>query len=262
MRAGIGPVLLFVVGAVVAQMALFGGYLDYVKPGQGPWLVAAGVVLAVLGLVGMLGEPRDDGEPAARSLHTHGPSAAAPEDIARAREERRAARLLDHRRVPRVAFLLVLPLVVALGVSPPPLGAFTAARSGAAVPAPVARRAHPPLPAADPVPLAVHDYADRAAWDAGRTLAHRTVTLTGFVTPDGDARWFLTRIVITCCAADSRSYLVAVDDGGRPPVADTWLQVTGTWVPSAPTANGAPTARIAATAVTAVPAPVEPYELP
>ena len=82
-----------------------------------------------------------------------------------------------------------------------------------------------------------------------------------FVTPHGDARWYLTRIMITCCAADSRSYLVAVDGGGRPPVANTWQRVTGTWVASPPV-DGRPTAWIAATAVTAVPAPAEPYELP
>jgi hypothetical protein len=33
----IGPVLVFVVDAVVAKLAVFGGYLDYVKPAQGPW---------------------------------------------------------------------------------------------------------------------------------------------------------------------------------------------------------------------------------
>jgi uncharacterized repeat protein (TIGR03943 family) len=161
-----------------------------------------------------------------------------------------------------VAVLLLLPLVMALGVSPPPLGAFTAARSGAAVPAPVARRDYPPLPPGDPVPLQVHDYAERAAWDAGRTLTHRTVTLTGFATPDGDSRWYLTRIVITCCAADSRSYLIAVDGGGRPPVANSWQRVTGTWVTSPPAQGGGPTARLAVTSTTPVTAPAEPYELP
>ena len=54
---------------------------------------------------------------------------------------------------------------------------------------------------------------------------------------------------------------MAVDGGGRPPVANTWQRVTGTWVASPPV-DGRPTARIAATAVTAIPAPAEPYELP
>ena len=267
MRANAGSVLLFVVGAVVLQQAVFGGYLDYVKPAQGLWLIVAGLVLVALGVVGMLtGDDQDEREESSRRarpvVHTHGPLAAPPEVIAQARRERREVARDDHHRTPGVAALLVLPLVMVLGVSPPPLGAFTAARSGAAVPAPFAHRDYPPLPAGNPTPLAVHDYAERAAWDAGRTLGGRTVTLTGFVTPDGDAHWYLSRIMITCCAADSRSYLVAIDDGGLPPVANSWQQVTGTWVGSPPAPDGGPTARLAATTVIPVATPAETYELP
>jgi uncharacterized repeat protein (TIGR03943 family) len=266
-RANAGSVLLFVVGAVVLQQAVFGGYLDYVKPAQGPWLIAAGLVLVALGVVGMLtGDALDEREESSRQarlvVHTHGPLAAAPEVIAHARRERREVARDDHYRTPGVAALLVLPLVMVLGVSPPPLGAFTAARSGAAVPAPISQRGYSPLPVGNPTPLAVHDYAERAAWDGGRTLGGRTVTLTGFVTPDGDARWYLSRIMITCCAADSRSYLVAIDGGGRPPVVNSWQQVTGTWVASPPASDGRPTARLAATTVTPAATPVETYELP
>ena len=49
--------LLFVLGAVVAQQVAFGGYLDYVKPAQGPWLLAGGLVLGAFGLVGMPAAP-------------------------------------------------------------------------------------------------------------------------------------------------------------------------------------------------------------
>ncbi len=45
-----GAVLLFVLGAVIAQQVAFGGYLDYVKPAQGPWLLAGGLVSSVIGL--------------------------------------------------------------------------------------------------------------------------------------------------------------------------------------------------------------------
>jgi small neutral amino acid transporter SnatA (MarC family) len=147
----VGSVLLFVVGAVVAQLGVFGGYLDYVKLAQGPLLIAAGLLLALLGIIGMRTDQHgddhsDDGDgrqrrPAdERRIHTHGPLAAAPEVIAAARQARREARRHDHRASPPVAVLLIIPVVMALGVSPPPLGAFTAARAGAAVPAPLARR--------------------------------------------------------------------------------------------------------------------------
>jgi hypothetical protein len=67
----VGPVLVFVVGAVVAQLGAFGGYLDYVKPAQGPLLIAAGVVLALLGIIGMLTDQHDDhGDPATTAITT------------------------------------------------------------------------------------------------------------------------------------------------------------------------------------------------
>jgi uncharacterized repeat protein (TIGR03943 family) len=258
----VGPALLLVTGFVVARLYVSGGYLDYVKPAQGPFLLAAGVVLVVLGLVGLFarGSAEEERRPVAR-IHTHGPLAAPPEVVREANRAERDARRHDHRLTPAIAVLLLLPVITALGVSPPPLGAFTAARSGAAVPSPVARRDYPPLPPG-PVELQVHDYAERAAWDAGRTLGHHTVTLTGFATPDGDKGWYLTRIVITCCAADARSYLVGIDGSARPPVANSWQRVTGTWVASPPAPDGGPTARLALTSVTAVPAPAETYELP
>ena len=262
MKLRVGPVLLFVIGTVVAELGAFGGYLAYVKPAQGPWLVVAGLLLALLGVVSTLVDGDPEPVRQAPRLHTHGPLAASPEMLAQERRDRREARRHDHRAVPAIAALLVLPLVMALGVTPSPLGAFTAGRAGATVPALLAHRDYPPLPAGDPVPLQVHDYADRAAWDGGRTLVSRTVTLVGFATPNGDSGWYLTRIVITCCAADSVSYLVAVDGGGRPPVANSWVQVTGTWVSSPPSSNSGPTAAIAATSVTRVSAPAETYELP
>lgn len=167
MKGNTGSVLMFVLGAVVLQLAVFGNYLDYVKPAQGPWLIATGLLLAGIGVVGMFTESgtsaAEESAAVRRVVHTHGPLAAAPEVIAQARQERHEAARDDHRRTPGVAALLVLPLVMALGVSPPPLGAFTAARSGAAVPAPIARRDYPPLATGGPTPLAVHDYAERAA---------------------------------------------------------------------------------------------------
>jgi len=54
-------VLLFVVGAVVAQLGGFGAYPDFVKPAQGPSLIAAGLLLAVLGVVGMFVDDHPDG---------------------------------------------------------------------------------------------------------------------------------------------------------------------------------------------------------
>lgn len=269
MRQKIAPVLLFVVGAVVLRLALFGDFLDYVKPSQGPLLIVAGALLMVCGLVGVVHDMRRDGaEPAAptarsrrATLHTHGPLRVDPAVIEQVRQKEHDHGH-DHSRTPGVAWLLMLPMFLVLLVPPPALGAYAASRAGAPVPQPLAHREYLPLPAGGPVPLAVHDYAERAAWDGGRTLVSRTVTLTGFVTPKDDGGWYLTRIMITCCAADSRSYLVEVVGSGRSPAANAWERVTGTYTPGAPTAQGGKTARITATAVTPADQPQNPYELP
>jgi hypothetical protein len=83
----IGPVLLFVIGAVVAELGAFGGYRAYVKPAQGPWLVVAGLLLALLGVVGTLVEGDPEPVQEAPRLHTHGPLAASPEMIAQDRRD-------------------------------------------------------------------------------------------------------------------------------------------------------------------------------
>lgn len=260
-----GSLLLFVIGAVVVQVVVFGHYLDYVKPSQGPLLLAAGGVLVAAGLVGVVRDLRqledDLGEttPSRPVLHTHGPLRADPETLAAAREERRH----DHTRTPAVAWLWVVPVALVLAVPPPALGAFAASRAGAPVPSPVTHRGYSPLPPSGPLTLSVHDYAERAAWDHGRTLAGRTVTLTGFATPKDDGGWYLTRVMITCCAADARSYLVEVVGSGRTPAANSWQQVTGVYAASPSPDPGRPTARIAATAPTLpVAPPTDTYELP
>jgi uncharacterized repeat protein (TIGR03943 family) len=257
--------LLFVVGSIVLRLVLFGDFRDYVKPSQGPLLLAAGVLLVGFGIAGLLQDaPHDEGQPAAprhASLRTHGPLRVDPAMIEQARRED-TQRRHDHHGTPGVAWLLVLPMLLVLVVPPPALGAYTAGRAGAPVPAPVARRVYPPLPVGGPVLLDVHDYAERAAWDKGQTLAGHVVTLTGFVSPKNADGWYLTRMVITCCAADSRSYLVDVLGSGLSPVPNSWQQVVGTYTPGEPSGNGGTTARITATSVTPVSQPQDPYELP
>lgn len=56
-------------------------------------------------------------------------------------------------------------------------------RTGTALQAPFGYAA---LPAGDPIPLSLVDYAGRAAYDHGRTLGDRQVKVTGFVALDHD----------------------------------------------------------------------------
>lgn len=252
MRRDLGAGLLVVVGLVLAVSTLSGGYLDYVRPAHRWWLLATAALLLVAGAAGLFGWARhpdpDDGPRAAR-LPTHGPLAATPEVLAAARE---ADREHGHGHRPVVGWLLVVPVLLVLLVPASPLGSWAAARQGPTVPA--TATAPGPLPPGGPLDLAVPDYAVRAAYDGGQGLADREVTLTGFVTPADDGGWYVTRTAISCCAADARNYLVAVDGAPAPP-RDAWVLVVGRWSPS-PTPG---TARLRATAVAPVPVPAAPY---
>lgn len=263
MKTDTGGVLLVLVGGVVLQVTLSGQFQNYVRTGLGPWLLVVAAALVVAGCVRVvqrLREPDDEHPPRPRGgprLHTHGPLAVAPEVVARARrQERRQRPQHDHSRVPPAAWLLCVPIFLLLVVPPPALGAFAAARGDGVIPEPVS--AFPPLPVGRPLPMGVRDYAQRAAWDDGRTLIDREVVLTGFVTPTTDGGWSVTRTVLTCCAADARSFPVRVVGDPAPRTPDTWVQVTGRFVPAGDPARR--TAAILAHDVRPVAEPAQSYE--
>jgi uncharacterized repeat protein (TIGR03943 family) len=186
-------ILLFLVGGVLLHAGVTGLYLRYVKAGLRPLVLAAGVVLVIAAVATLwYARRRPAGHPA-----------------------------------PRVSWLLVLPVFALILVSPPALGAYSAMRAGTAVTAP---RIVAPLPAGNPVRLTVIEYADRAVYDHGRSLAGRTVTLTGFVAFDPAGAPYLVRMLLNCCAADAQPVKLGLT-GGVPPVLqpDSWLEVTGTY---------------------------------
>ncbi|MEW1912981.1 TIGR03943 family protein [Kitasatospora sp. NPDC085895] len=153
---------------------------------------------------------------------------------------------------PRSAWLLTPPAAILLLFAPPALGSYTVAHDGSGT---IARRLHfSPLPDRTVVDLTLSDFTSRATWDETGTLAGRTVRLTGFAAPGTNGSWQLSRVVISCCAADAR--VVKVEVHGIPaPTADTWVTVTGIWRPS----PGRPVPALDATALTAIPAPRNPY---
>ncbi|MFF3583104.1 TIGR03943 family putative permease subunit [Streptomyces mirabilis] len=228
--------VLFLVGAAVLHAGLTDLYLRYVKAGLRPLLLAAGVVLIMAAVATVWYERRGRGETGDGDGHGH-----------------------VHRE-PRVAWLLVLPLLALILVSPPALGSYSAMHAGTALQAPLA---YPSLPATDPLPLGVVDYAGRAAYDHGRTLAHRRVEVTGFVALAKDGTPYLVRMALNCCAADAQPVKIGLT-GNIPPVLqpDTWLQVTGTYT-AKQTKDPVNDGRIPFLAVTAakpVPTPHDPYD--
>ncbi|WP_440106133.1 TIGR03943 family putative permease subunit [Streptosporangium sp. H16] len=88
-----------------------------------------------------------------------------------------------------------------------------------------------PLTGTGPVEMTVGDFIGRAWDDDKKSLTGREVKLTGFVSPaKKKGQWYVTRMQIACCAADAFPLKVAVR-GLQAPPADTWVEVTGTWIP-------------------------------
>ena len=220
MRRDLHALVLLLVGGTLLKLAASGDYVRYVKAGLRPYLIAAGVVLVVVAALSLLGRLRrgaqghsgaDGGDGhEADDGHGHGTGRG----------------WLD------VAWLLVVPMTVLLLIAPSALGSFSASRSGTALGA-APSSDFPPLPSGDPVRVSVLDYASRAVFDQGRSLTGRQITLSGFLLaqPGG---WYLTRMVITCCAADAQPVKVGLT-GSVPHglSANEWLEVTGRYTQKA-----------------------------
>ncbi|MBR8642725.1 TIGR03943 family protein [Streptomyces tuirus] len=251
-----GPAaLLALVGAAILRVSLFSDlYLRYVQAGLRPYLVVSGAVLVLLAVtVGVLartaGEPTDEqadertGErtdevpeaSAEHAGHSHGPAG------------------------PRVAWFLTLPALALLLVPPPALGSYSAERE-AAQRAAQGTGTFPALPSGNPLDLTLGEFGSRAVYDSGRSLRGRTIRLTGFVTRDDDGTWYVTRLLVSCCAADASAAKAEVRGADAPPV-DTWVTVTGTWRPKGALGSAAAWPPVLdATSVRRVPQPDNPYE--
>lgn len=216
-------------------------YLRYVKEGLRPLLIASGVLLLVLGVAGAVParevEAREDGDGGGSDGHAHGHGH-------------------DHSTVPRIAWLLLLPALSLLLYAPPALGAYTAARE-----APRAVRVQErfdPLPATSPLPMTLTDFTTRVQQDHTRAIEGRTVRMTGFVTPGKGSDWDLTRLILSCCAADAQSVKVRMHGGPGLP-ADTWVTVTGTWHPGGTLGTASAPVALDVRTVERVPRPVNGY---
>ncbi|NGN67971.1 TIGR03943 family protein [Streptomyces sp. A7024] len=205
MKGKVQALVLLLVGVGVLRITLVGDlYLRYVKEGLRPFLIASGVLLVLTALAGL----RDRAPAHAHASdddHDHGH---------------------DHGSAPRVAWLLVPPALAMLAFAPPALGSYTAQRESAKrVTTQDTKPRFAPLPKGNgPVPMTLTEFLERSGGDPA-SLRGRTVTMTGFSTPDRRG-WELTRLVVNCCAADSQSLKVRVRGATAPP-ADQWVTVAG-----------------------------------
>jgi uncharacterized repeat protein (TIGR03943 family) len=237
-------ILLLLTGAAILRISLFSElYLRYVQSGLRPYLVVSGAVLVLLGaaagIVRWRGRHADEEHGHEDDHHEDGHGHAHPG--------------------PRLAWLLALPALALLLYPPPALGSYSAGRE-------TAQRAaqgvgtFPALPSGDPVRLTLGEFSSRAIYDSGRSLKGRTVRMTGFVTQDTDGTWYVTRLYVTCCAADATTSKIETRGADAPPT-DEWVTVTGTWRPQGELGSEAAWPPVLdAGSVVRVKQPSDPYE--
>ncbi|MFF4487677.1 TIGR03943 family putative permease subunit [Streptomyces sp. NPDC001544] len=241
--------VLFLTGAALLHAGLTDLYLRYVKAGLQPLLLAAGAVLVVTALATAWYEwKRGRGKPST-----------APEPDAHGPEPHGHGHAHAHRE-PRISWLLVLPLLALILVAPPALGSYSAMRTGTALQHPYG---YTTLPAGNPVPISLVDYAGRAVYDHGRSLGGRQVRITGFVALDRTGTPYLVRMALNCCAADAQPVKIGLT-GRIPPVLqpDSWLEVTGAYTSKQakdPVNNG-PIPFLKVSVARPVPTPHDPYD--
>ena len=229
--------ILLLVGLSIGLTTYTGVFTRYVKPTLLPWLAVTGVLLVGLALVAIVGDIRRGGP--GYDGHDRDPD----------HQE-------GHSHRTGVVWLLVVPVVVLIFVTPPALRPQAAARSATTVSNDALRKAFPPLPPGRAPELSLPEVLVRSAHDTSGSLANRLVTITGFVLNERDGV-DLARIVIICCAADAqlaRIHLRGPAGGGALRFADsTWLRVEGR------VESGVPIPALDAVTVTRVDAPANPY---
>ncbi|MEW2162107.1 TIGR03943 family protein [Streptomyces sp. NPDC007084] len=285
MKRPVQMFLLLVSGCGLLQVSLLTDLcLRYVRPGMRPLLVASGVLLLALGAAEAWSYLAPRLRPGAAARHGVPGSGGDRDDDSDGRDERDGRDWRDRREepdgreepeepeeheghdhghdhehsgVPRVAWLLFLPALSLLLYAPPALGAYTASREPSRA---VTRQDRfDALPATSPLPMTLTQFTRRVQQDRTQAIKGRTVRMSGLVTPDkGHGDWYLTRIIISCCAADAQSVKVRIH-GAPPLAADTWVSVTGTVHPSGRLGTSSARAELDARTVTKTDRPANGY---
>lgn len=238
-------------------------YLNWVKAGFGPFLIAAGVVMVVLGLLVIVAEVRGEADvadeeqaaPTTAEMDASGPGTGEVHGH-------------DHSRAPWVAWLLLFPVLAVFVVAPPALGSYTVeSTSGSAGPPPRDEsgdsKFNDALSEAAPsetVRLDIQEFVMRAWVDEDREMADREIELTGFAVPNEEGEgWYLARLQMACCAADAVVNKVLITDQPAPE-ADSWWTIRGTWVEPEGDLYDVSEHEFATEAMEEVTDPPDPYE--
>ncbi|HEX9342005.1 MAG TPA: TIGR03943 family protein [Actinomycetota bacterium] len=210
--------LLLAVGATALFLSFSDLTLSYVRAGLRPLLGVAGAILLGLGLLSVLQGRRQAAGGEDEDWHDH-----------------------DGGHGPRVAWLLVLPVLVLLLVEPPALGSFAALRQSSLTLA-GGDGNFPPLARATggAVPVGLSEFVDRALFDKQHSLAGQRVRVFGFVMPEKQGSYRLARFVMYCCAADAEVVEIVVRGDPTPRQPDQWVTVEGRWLAPGPGPGAAP----------------------
>jgi uncharacterized repeat protein (TIGR03943 family) len=239
-------VVMLLLGGAVLKASVTDMYLRYVKAGLHLFLIGAGVLLILAAVMTLWYDLRGSRGASAPAEEGH-------DDDGHGHHE------------PRIGWMLILPVLGLLLVAPPALGSYAAGQSGTALSANQQSSDFPPLPDGDPAAVSVLDYASRAVFDKGKSLGDRRVKLTGFVSAAPDGTQYLTRMILSCCAADARPIklgMAGAAPGTGELAADTWIQVVGAYTSQTAndSVNGETIPYIKIETWQQVTAPKQPYE--
>ncbi|WP_416964447.1 TIGR03943 family putative permease subunit [Streptomyces sp. Agncl-13] len=257
MRRYGSAVLLLLVGGAVLRISLFSElYLRYVQAALRPYLIVSGALLILLGLAAAVRGMR-------HRQHEEHDDHEEEEGEEEAGDEHGHSHSHSHAHGgPRIAWLLTLPALALLLFPPPALGSYSASREEAQRAA-QGVGSFSALPAGSPLDISVAQYSSRAIYDTGHSLKGRTLRMTGFVTHGSNGTWYVTRLLVTCCAADATISKVEIrgDEADGAPQTDSWVTVTGTWVPKGKLGtDGAWPPVLKAAQVKQVKEPADPYD--
>lgn len=241
MRRETENLLLLLVGVSIAMITIVGSFTRYVKPSLLPWLAATAAGLIVLAIAAILTDVRRGGPAPTHDGHD------------------------GHTHRSGITWLLVLPVVMLVFVTPPALQANSSSPGPAAASVSSVRRPYPALPAGRAPDVSLPDVVLRSQNDSSNSLHDRLITVTGFVVHEADSV-DLGRVVIICCAADAQLARLHLGGDAAHTAAqfpdNTWLRVEGTVTPAEPRPDVAPVPTLDATAVKTVDAPPNPYAYP
>ncbi len=287
--------LIILVGGGLIAITATGRFTSYVRPGFGPLLITAGIVLMITGALSLIlsnGTGTRFGIGGAARAHPVRDLTSGQDEGAGAAVPETDSIVLDahgHSHSSRAPWLIMAPILVLL-LAPPALGSDAVSRSAGsqavagAQPVQVVTgdggyapndgsgsattggasggMAFPPLPDIANPPLALKLVVQRALYDSTGSVTNRSVTVLGFIAPAGTGftdGYSIARLVISCCAADGNPMQLH-GAGSAPFPPNTWVQAVVSAIPGSGTPANyyVPTVKI--TSISKIGQPSDPYE--